>query len=168
MLGPFHLAGSEMLPMGSTLARKGEDNVGEVMIVSGRILDTFGKPVCGAVLDVWHADSEGYYDIQLDSIGTDYRGKFVTGHDGAYSFRSVKMKYYPIPNDGRSSLALALPLALPLPLPLPQPRINLIVLYRTSRQAARAHEPPPLPTCSSTLLDMCSRVHAPHNTFISR
>ena len=86
--------------MGSNIAKKIKDSQ-DLMVVSGRILNTEGQPIEGAVLDVWHADNEGHYDIQVETGDeTNYRGKFVTGKDGAYSFVSIKMKFYPIPNDG--------------------------------------------------------------------
>lgn len=99
VLGPFHLAGSKLMPMGASIAQNMKDGQ-EVVRYSGRILDVSGKPVSGAVLDVWHADNEGFYDIQKPDANNNYRGKFQTGKDGAYNFKSIMMKFYPIPNDG--------------------------------------------------------------------
>lgn len=99
VLGPFHVADAPELPMGANICldRKGED-----MVVSGRILDIEGRPVAGAVLDVWQANDEGFYDVQQKGIQPDFnlRGVFRTGPDGCYWFRAVKPKYYPIPDDG--------------------------------------------------------------------
>jgi len=99
VLGPFHVAGAPELPMGANICldRKGED-----MAISGRILDTERRPITGAVLDVWQANDEGFYDVQQRGIQPDFnlRGIFRTGPDGRYWFRAVKPKFYPIPNDG--------------------------------------------------------------------
>jgi catechol 1,2-dioxygenase len=99
VLGPFHVAGAPELPMGANICldRKGED-----MAISGRILDTERRPIAGAVLDVWQANDEGFYDVQQKGIQPDFnlRGIFRTGPDGRYWFRAVKPKFYPIPNDG--------------------------------------------------------------------
>ncbi|MEW9807936.1 intradiol ring-cleavage dioxygenase [Mesorhizobium sp. ZMM04-5] len=99
VLGPFHVADAPELPMGANICldRKGED-----MVISGRILDTEGKPVDGAVLDVWQANDEGFYDVQQKGIQPDFnlRGVFRTGADGRYWFRAVKPRFYPIPDDG--------------------------------------------------------------------
>ncbi|HWY82516.1 MAG TPA: intradiol ring-cleavage dioxygenase [Roseiarcus sp.] len=99
VLGPFHVAGAPELPMGANICldRKGED-----MAISGRILDTERRPIEGAVLDVWQANDEGFYDVQQRGIQPDFnlRGIFRTGPDGRYWFRAVKPKFYPIPNDG--------------------------------------------------------------------
>ena len=99
VLGPFHVEGAPELPMGANICL---DAKGEDMVVSGRILDTGGKPIEGAVIDVWQANDEGFYDVQQKGIQPDFnlRGVFRTGADGRYWFRAVKPKFYPIPDDG--------------------------------------------------------------------
>lgn len=99
VLGPFHVADAPELPMGANICL---DQKGEHMVISGRILDTDGKPIEDAVLDVWQANDEGFYDVQQKGIQPDFnlRGVFRTGQDGRYWFRAVKPKYYPIPDDG--------------------------------------------------------------------
>ena len=99
VLGPFHVADAPEMPMGSNICL---DQKGEPMLVHGRILDTDGNPVAGAKIDVWQANDEGFYDVQQKGIQPDFnlRGVFRTGSDGAYHFRGVKPKFYPIPDDG--------------------------------------------------------------------
>jgi len=99
VLGPFHVADAPELPMGANICL---DHKGEDMVVSGRILDTEGKPIANAVIDVWQANDEGFYDVQQKGIQPDFnlRGVFRTGADGSYWFRAVKPKFYPIPDDG--------------------------------------------------------------------
>ncbi|MDK1374581.1 MULTISPECIES: intradiol ring-cleavage dioxygenase [unclassified Sinorhizobium] len=99
VLGPFHVKGAPELEMGANICL---DQKGEDLFIQGRILDTSGNPIAGAVLDVWQANDEGFYDVQQQGIQPDFnlRGVFRTGPDGRYWFRAVKPKYYPIPNDG--------------------------------------------------------------------
>ncbi len=99
VLGPFHVKGAPELEMGANICL---DQKGEDMFIQGRILDTAGRPIEGAVLDVWQANDEGFYDVQQQGLQPDFnlRGVFRTGPDGRYWFRAVKPKYYPIPNDG--------------------------------------------------------------------
>ncbi|SDO07337.1 intradiol ring-cleavage dioxygenase [Ensifer sp. YR511] len=99
VLGPFHVANAPELPMGANICL---DQKGEDMVIGGRILDTAGKPIKDAVLDVWQANDEGFYDVQQQGIQPDFnlRGVFRTDSDGRYWFRAVKPKHYPIPNDG--------------------------------------------------------------------
>ncbi len=99
VLGPFHVADAPELAMGANICL---DQKGEDMFIQGRILDTSGKPIADAVLDVWQANDEGFYDVQQKGIQPDFnlRGVFRTAPDGRYWFRAVKPKYYPIPDDG--------------------------------------------------------------------
>ncbi|MCM2293804.1 intradiol ring-cleavage dioxygenase [Allorhizobium sp. BGMRC 0089] len=99
VLGPFHVDGAPMMEMGANICL---DQKGEDMYIEGRILDTKGKPIEGAVIDVWQANDEGFYDVQQKGLQPDFnlRGMFTTGADGRYWFRAVKPKFYPIPNDG--------------------------------------------------------------------
>lgn len=64
---------------------------GEKVVVSGRILDTKGKPVPEALIDVWHADAEGNYD----NDGYRCRGHLFAGKDGTYKFEAVYPGLYP-------------------------------------------------------------------------
>jgi catechol 1,2-dioxygenase len=106
VLGPFHVAGAPELPMGADIC---QDHKGAPMRVSGRILDTAGKPVANARLDVWQANDDGFYDVQQQGIQPEFnlRGVFRTGADGRYRFRGVKPKFYPIPDDGPVGKLLA-------------------------------------------------------------
>lgn len=106
VLGPFHVAGAPKMPMGANICL---DQKGEDMVIHGRILDTAGNPVANAVLDVWQANDEGFYDVQQKGIQPDFnlRGVFRTGEDGRYWFRAVKPKFYPIPDDGTVGKLLA-------------------------------------------------------------
>ena len=106
VLGPFHVADAPELPMGANICL---DQKGEPMLVSGRILDTEGKPVAGTRIDVWQANDEGFYDVQQKGLQPDFnlRGVFRTGADGRYWFRGVKPRFYPIPDDGPVGKLLA-------------------------------------------------------------
>ena len=106
VLGPFHVANAPELPMGANICL---DRKGEQMAIFGRVVDTEGKPIAGAVLDVWQANDEGFYDVQQKGIQPEFnlRGVFRTGPDGRYWFRAVKPRYYPIPADGPVGQLLA-------------------------------------------------------------
>jgi hydroxyquinol 1,2-dioxygenase len=96
VLGPFYLPDARDLPMGGDIA---EGIAGTPTFFSGSVLDVAGAPIAGAVLDVWQVDGDGLYDVQRP--GASYaRGRFTTGADGRYSFRTVKPVSYAIPTDG--------------------------------------------------------------------
>ncbi len=96
VLGPFYVSGANVMRMWADIAG---DAPGEPAYVFGYVLDVGGKPISGATIDVWQTDGEGVYDVQRE--GASYaRGKFITGADGRYGFRTVKPVSYPIPTDG--------------------------------------------------------------------
>lgn len=99
VLGPFHVADAPMREMGDNINLDGK---GEPLVMSGHVVDSAGNPVEGAVLDIWHSNVEGFYDVQQPGIQPDFnlRGRFKTGPDGKYWFRSTRPEFYPIPYDG--------------------------------------------------------------------
>jgi len=99
VFGPFHRLGSPEMPPGGNIAHR--DTAGIPTLVSGRVLDLDGKPIAGAVLDVWQTQSNGLYDSQDASVdGLHMRGKFTTDAEGRYLIRTVRPVNYPIPSDG--------------------------------------------------------------------
>jgi hydroxyquinol 1,2-dioxygenase len=98
VLGPFYVAGAGEYPLWADI---GANVAGETCYVSGRVLDTDGKPIAGAELDVWQTDGDGLYDVQRAGGRERYaRGKFTTGADGRFGFRTIKPVSYPVPTDG--------------------------------------------------------------------
>jgi catechol 1,2-dioxygenase len=98
VLGPFFVAGAPRMKMGDSISKDGK---GEPVHVSGRVLDLEGRPVSGAVLDIWQTSSDGFYDVQdPGQPEMNLRGLLTTGADGRFFFRTVKPSSYPIPTDG--------------------------------------------------------------------
>src|SRR5690242_4641023 len=99
VFGPFHRLGAPEMPPGGNIAHR--DGTGTPTLVSGRVLDLDGKPIAGAVLDVWQAQTNGLYDSQdKDADALHMRGKFRTDSEGRYLIRTVVPVNYPIPSDG--------------------------------------------------------------------
>jgi len=83
VFGPFHRLGAPALPAGGNIA----------------VLDD--KPIAGALLDVWQAQTSGLYDSQDPNLREMHmRGKFRTDAEGRYLVRTVRPVHYPIPSDG--------------------------------------------------------------------
>jgi len=98
VFGPFHREGAPELPPGGNIA---PHDGGTPAVISGRVRDLEGRPIAGALLDVWQADSSGRYDSQYaDRRGLHMRGKFRSDRDGRYAVRTVRPICYAIPGDG--------------------------------------------------------------------
>ena len=59
---------------------------GEVIELTGRVVQLDGKPLDNVVLEIWQADAEGRYD-NPDFLGW---GRVATDAHGVYSFRTIK------------------------------------------------------------------------------
>jgi protocatechuate 3,4-dioxygenase beta subunit len=99
VLGPFYRDGAPDVPLMADISGGIE---GEPVVVSGKVTDPQGNPIPNALLDIWQATGDGFYDVQLDSLEGQMglRGKIRTDADGGYIFRSIKPSSYPIPHDG--------------------------------------------------------------------
>ena len=58
--------------------------------------------MANTVIDLWHSDDRGLYDVQddFDQNGPWARAVLTTGADGRYRFWSVLPVDYPVPQDG--------------------------------------------------------------------
>lgn len=96
--GPYYWEGAPDRPLGFDI---GEGVPGEPALYTGRVTDTEGRPLSGALLDVWSGDGEGHYDMQMaDNTTMRARGRFRTDEQGRFWFWSIRPSYYPIPMDG--------------------------------------------------------------------
>jgi hydroxyquinol 1,2-dioxygenase len=98
VLGPFFAHGAKEYGYGADL-REGATMQGEDVWVSGRVLSVDGKPIPGAVLDIWQAKAVGIYDLQTGGE-FELRGRVTANDKGEYAFASYKPKFYSIPMDG--------------------------------------------------------------------
>ena len=98
VLGPFYVEGAPELPTGADIAHGGP---GEPTEVRGRVLTPEGKPIKGALLDVWQTAANALYSSQDPNQDLyNLRGKFRSDDQGAFFFRTVKPVSYPVPTDG--------------------------------------------------------------------
>lgn len=76
---------------------------GEVTELTGRIVDLSGKPLAAVTIEIWQVDHNGHYIHSADAGPANDAnfqgfGRFDTGRDGAYRFRTIK----PVPYPGRT------------------------------------------------------------------
>ncbi len=98
VLGPFHIRGAPEIPVGGDLKA---DNAGATVVVAGQIRDTGGRPIPGAVLEIWQTAVNGLYSNQ-DPEQAEYslRGRMTADADGHYAFTTVRPAPYTVPDDG--------------------------------------------------------------------
>lgn len=86
----------------SDLTRQHEaEPQGERIIVAGRLLDERGRPIPGALIELWQANAAGRYRHAKDDhpapLDPNFTGagRVVTGADGGYRFTTIKPGAYP-------------------------------------------------------------------------
>ena len=74
---------------------------GEITLVTGKVLDTDGRPISGVLVEIWQANGYGRYndprdasDKPIDQRFSGY-GTCLNADDGTYSFQTIKPVAYP-------------------------------------------------------------------------
>jgi protocatechuate 3,4-dioxygenase beta subunit len=106
-LGPTELHGpvfgdAPLKPGDADLTRQhAGEPLGERINVSGRILDSDGRPVVGQLVEVWQANAAGRYNHVIDQhpapLDPNFTGggRCLTDADGHYQFVTIKPGAYP-------------------------------------------------------------------------
>jgi protocatechuate 3,4-dioxygenase beta subunit len=74
---------------------------GQRILLSGRVLDSDGRPAPNVLIEIWQANSAGRYVDQVDMafmpIDPNFTGagRTITDSEGRYSFRTVQPAAYP-------------------------------------------------------------------------
>lgn len=106
--GPLYVAGA---PVERGFARldDGSDTQGHTLIMHGTVTGADGKPLAGATVEVWHANTKGFYS-HFDPTGEqtpfNMRRTIVTDAQGRYRFRSIVPVGYGCPPDGPTQALL--------------------------------------------------------------
>lgn len=75
--------------------------LGERIVVSGRLLDAAGRPLVGALVEVWQCNAAGRYrhdgDQHQAPLDPNFSGagRCLTGPDGSWRFLTIKPGAYP-------------------------------------------------------------------------
>ncbi|GAX54861.1 maleylacetate reductase and hydroxyquinol 1,2-dioxygenase domain-containing protein [Streptomyces olivochromogenes] len=98
VLGPFYTDGPPETAQGGDIS---QGVAGIPLWADILITDTDGRPVPDAVTDVWQANKDGFYDVQLPEFdGPVLRGRLRTDEQGRLRFWTTLPAEYPIPDDG--------------------------------------------------------------------
>ncbi|AOJ33510.1 catechol 1,2-dioxygenase [Burkholderia metallica] len=106
--GPLYVAGAPVRDGVSKIDLDADDGAGP-LVIHGTVTDLEGKPVAGALVECWHANSHGFYShFDPTSKQSDFnlRGAVKTGADGKYEFRTLMPVGYGCPPQGATQQLL--------------------------------------------------------------
>ncbi len=100
--GPFYTEDPPWRENGSSIIVTGTEG-GEVTYLFGRITDAAtGRPIPGAVINIWEASVNGLYDQQdPEQMKGNLRGRFKADSDGRYAIYCLRPTPYPVPPGGK-------------------------------------------------------------------
>ena len=99
--GPLYVEGA---PISDHEAQMSDDeDEGERLIITGIVKNETGEPLSGAVVDVWHADTRGFYshfDPTEKNPPYNNRRRIRVGADGRYTVQTIMPVGYSVPPEG--------------------------------------------------------------------
>lgn len=100
VLGPFYRPGAPWVGNPGSIVRHA--TTAEAGIVRGTVADArTGRPLAGAVVDVWQANAEGDYSNEDTSLDPWHlRGRQGTDVDGRYAIETIWPSHYTVKHDG--------------------------------------------------------------------
>ncbi|CAE6786358.1 Catechol 1,2-dioxygenase 1 [Paraburkholderia aspalathi] len=106
--GPLYVAGAPVHDGVSKIDIDPDEDAGP-LVIRGTVTGPDGKPVAGAVVECWHANSKGFYS-HFDPTGAqsefNLRGAVSTSADGKYEFRTLMPVGYGCPPQGATQQLL--------------------------------------------------------------
>jgi len=99
--GPLYVAGAPIAEGEVRMDDGSEEGVATTMFLQGRVTGPDGKPLAGATVDLWHANTQGSYSY-FDQSQSEYnlRRRIITDAEGRYRARSIVPSGYGCSPDG--------------------------------------------------------------------
>lgn len=106
--GPLYVAGAPLRDAVSKIDLDADADAGP-LVIRGTVTGPDGQPVAGAVVECWHANSNGFYS-HFDPTGAqspfNLRGAVRTDAQGTYEFRTLMPVGYGCPPQGATQQLL--------------------------------------------------------------
>lgn len=106
--GPLYVAGAPLVEGADVNLTTDPDDTTN-LYMTGQVRGPDGEPVAGAIVHVWHANSQGWYshfDPTTEQTPFNNRRRIKLGADGRYAFRSKMPKGYSVPPGGATDVLM--------------------------------------------------------------
>lgn len=106
--GPLYVANAPLSEGFARMDDGSEDDVGTPLFINGKVTNTEGKPVAGAIVDLWHANTNGTYSyFDQSQSAFNLRRRIKTDAQGRYSARSIIPSGYGVDPQGPTQECLS-------------------------------------------------------------
>ncbi len=105
--GPLYVEGAPLVEGDTNLSDDPDDT--DTLYMNGRVTGPDGEAVDGAIVHVWHANSQGWYshfDPTGEQTAFNNRRRIKLGADGRYAFHSKMPNGYSVPPEGPTDVLL--------------------------------------------------------------
>ncbi|MBY6412814.1 catechol 1,2-dioxygenase [Rhodococcus sp. BP-252] len=98
--GPYYVPDAPELGSEATLPTREHEN-GTPLLFQGQVRDVAGNALPGALIEIWHADADGFYSQFAPGIPEwNLRGSITADDEGRFKIHTLKPAPYQIPTDG--------------------------------------------------------------------
>lgn len=105
--GPYYIPNAPELGSDGTIPMR-EDEGGTPLTWTGTVTSTDGTPLKDAKVELWHADSDGFYSQFAPNLPEwNLRGTFSVDENGSFTIHTVQPAPYQIPTDGSCGKLIA-------------------------------------------------------------
>lgn len=106
--GPLYVANAPLSKGEARMDDGSEDDVATPLFIEGVVRDPAGRPIAGAVVDLWHANTKGTYSFFDQSQSAfNLRRRIETDTEGRYRARSIIPSGYGLDPDGPAQECLS-------------------------------------------------------------
>jgi catechol 1,2-dioxygenase len=105
--GPYYVPNAPVQGSKGSVPMR-EDEGGTPLVWTGTVTSTDGTPLTDATVELWHADSDGFYSQFAPGLPEwNLRGTFTVDSTGAFEIHTVQPAPYQIPTDGSCGKLIA-------------------------------------------------------------
>lgn len=105
--GPYYVSGAPVLETPATVPMR-EDEQGTPLTYTGVVQDTEGAVLSDAIVEIWHADADGFYSQFAPNLPEwNLRATVKVDTEGRYEIHTMKPAPYQIPTDGACGKLIA-------------------------------------------------------------
>lgn len=105
--GPYYVPNAPVVGTRAKLPMR-DDEAGTPLVFSGQVRGLDGNALAGARVEIWHADSSGFYSQYAPGIPEwNLRGTFIADDDGRFEITTMRPAPYQIPTDGSCGKLIA-------------------------------------------------------------